>query len=586
MATYSKEIIGEVLRATDIVEVVSRTLELKPSSGGRYLALCPFHHEKTPSFTVSRDRQMYHCFGCGKGGDAISFLREFDGLTFNEALQRLAEDAGIRLPVPSSRESGEDKHRARLLEVNAFAAQFFSDALRDPLRGGKGRAYLKTRELRPETVARFGLGYAADTWSGFTDAARLKGFDERLLEASGLVRRSDKGSCYDFFRDRLMVPIRDTAGRVVAFGGRDLGGESAAKYINTPENDLYKKSRVLYGLYEARDAMRREKRAILVEGYFDLLRPFDVGIENVVATCGTALTADQARLLRRYVPEVVIVYDGDAAGIQAAVRGVSILTAADLSVRALALPRGQDPDDFIRAEGAEAFSQRIACAPDFVTFYVDMSQERLETIEGRTAVARELFAILTHLDDELRREEYLKRMAQALNINEWTVRNEYQKTVRQSGYRSVKQAQPAADDIRKIPMDDCDFLAAIMNAAPLRTKVEDAIAALPLSKTPFVEALAVVLRGPRPETIYEFEDETARQLYTAATSQAPPEPERAEILVEKRLARLKRDALTEESAKLQEAIFKAERQKDTDRVMEFLEQKMSIDKRIQELGAS
>ncbi len=574
-----------MLRATDIVDVVSRAVELKPSSGGRSVGLCPFHHEKTPSFTVSRDRQTYHCFGCGKGGDAISFLCEFDGLSFVEALQQLAEGAGIRLPAAAAHESGQDQHRARLLDVNAFAAQFFAETLRDPLKGGKGRRYLNTRNLKEETLKRFGLGYAGEGWSAFTDAARVKGFDERLLEASGLVRRSDRGSCYDFFRDRLMVPIRDTSGRVVAFGGRDLSGDSPAKYINTPENDLYKKSRVLYGLYEARDAMRREKRAILVEGYFDLLRPFDAGIEHVVATCGTALTVDQARLLRRYVSEVIIVYDGDAAGIQAALRGVSLLTAAGLSVRALALPAGYDPDDFIQSEGADAFLERVASAPDFVTFYVEMSQARLETIEGRTTVARELFFILTSLDDELRREEYLKRMAQVLNLNEWSVRSEYQKAARQSG-RRFDRAAAASQDVPRINTDDCDFLASIMSLAPLRAKVEEAVGNMRLPGSPFVEALTRVLRGAGPEAIHEFEDETARRMYTAATSQEPPDSARAEILVDKRLARLERDVLLEESARLQEAIRKAEHEKDSARLMELLPQKMSIDKRIQKLGAA
>ena len=585
LATYSKETINEVLRAADIVEVVSRAVELKPSSGGRFLALCPFHHEKTPSFTVSRDRQTYHCFGCGKGGDAISFLCEFDGLSFVEALQRLADDAGIRLPAMTSRESGQDQRRGRLLDVNAFAAQFYTDALHDPLKGGKGRRYLNGRNFKDETIKRFGLGYAAEGWSGLTDAARLKGFDERLLEASGLVRRSDKGSCYDFFRDRLMVPIRDTSGRVVAFGGRDLSGDSPAKYINTPENELYKKSRVLFGLYEARDAMRREQRAVLVEGYFDLLRPFEVGIENVVATCGTALTAEQAQLLHRYVPEVIIVYDGDAAGIQAAIRGVSILTAAGISVRALTLPAGQDPDDFIQSDGAQAFTERIASAPDFVTFYVEMSRERLGTIEGRTAIARELFGILANLDDELRREEYLKRMAQVLNLNEWSVRSEYQKAARQTARRAARQEQ-ANPPSYKVTLDDLDFLAVVMTVESMRAKVEQSIEGFELPDTPFGQVLAEVIHGATPETLYALNDEAARQLYTAATSQTPPNGERAEIIVDKRLVRLERDALKQEEATLKEAIFKAQEANDEDRLMELLDRQLSIAKRREKLGAA
>ena len=227
----------------------------------------------------------------------------------------------------------------------------------------------------------------------------------------------------------------------------------------------------------------------------------------------------------------------------------------------------------------------MASAPDFVTFYVEMSQARLETIEGRTTVARELFSILTSLDDELRREEYLKRMAQVLNLNEWSVRSEYQKAARQSG-RRIDRAAAASQDVPRINTDDCDFLASIMSLAPLRAKVEEAVGNMRLPGSPFVEALTRVLRGAGPEAIHEFEDETARRMYTAATSQEPPDSARAEILVDKRLARLERDVLLEESARLQEAIRKAEHEKDSARLMELLPQKMSIDKRIQKLGAA
>jgi DNA primase len=292
--------------------------------------------------------------------------------------------------------------------------------------------------LKPETIKRFGLGYAPDGWSSLLDAARTAGFKEPVAEASGLARRGDRDA-YDFFRNRLMIPIRDVSNNVVAFGGRDLG-DGTPKYINSPENALYKKSRVLYGLCEGRDAMRREKRAILVEGYFDLMRCFDAGIENVVATCGTALTPEQAGLIHRYVPEVVIVYDADAAGIRAALRGVGLLTDAGLTVRAMTLPDGKDPDDFIRAHGADAFRDLVDGALDFVTFYVRMSRDRLDTIEGRTTVAREIFTILASLNDELRRDEYLKRAARELNLHEWVCQGEFMKFLRDAAGRTTPTA--------------------------------------------------------------------------------------------------------------------------------------------------
>ncbi|HOT50930.1 MAG TPA: toprim domain-containing protein, partial [Candidatus Hydrogenedentes bacterium] len=279
----------------------------------------------------------------------------------------------------------------------------FQDCIGDVLKGGLGRQYLKTRELKPETVKRFGLGYAPDGGNRFVEAARAKGFKDNVIEASGLARRNERG-LFDFFRNRLMIPIRDISGNPVAFGGRDLG-DGVPKYINSPENALYKKTRTLYGLFEAREGMRREKRVLLVEGYFDLMRCFDAGIDHVVATCGTALTAEQAALIRRYVPEVVIVYDADLAGIRAALRGVSLLTNAGLTVRAMTLPDGKDPDEYIRKHGPESFRALADAAADFVTFYVRMSENRLDTIEGRTAVARELFVILAGINDELRVNE-------------------------------------------------------------------------------------------------------------------------------------------------------------------------------------
>jgi len=495
LATYSKETITQVLTSTDIVDVVGRVLELKPSSGGRFLALCPFHNEKTPSFTVSRDRQSFHCFGCGKGGDAISFLQEYDGLSFTESLLRLAESAGVQLPEKSDYDAAGDKQRKSLLDINSFAARFYFNTLNDPLKGGKARKYLKERNLKPETLKRFGLGYAPET-GALLSAAKTEGYKEYSLEAAGLVRRGDRGDYYDFFRDRLMVPIRDTSGRVVAFGGRDLGGKSPAKYVNTPENELYKKSRVLYGLSEARDAMRREKKAILVEGYFDLMRPFDVGIENVVATCGTALTNDQAKLVKRYVPEVVIVYDGDRAGIQAALRGVSILTAVGLTVKALTLPEGMDPDDFIVSEGKEAFRELLENAQDFVTFYAAMNADKLQSIEGKTDVARELFTIIASLDDELRRDEYLKRTARVLDLNEWSVRAEYDKRTHSTRRRTpINVREKTETGSQSFNKDDCDFLAAILTIKPLHEKAKQMLSDVQLPQNVFGEILARVFCG-------------------------------------------------------------------------------------------
>lgn len=584
MGKFSQEIKARVLAATDIVELIGSALELKPSGAGRFKALCPFHNEKTPSFSVSRDRQTFYCFGCQKGGDAINWVMEHDALAFPEALRKLADRAGIELPAPTERDSKEDYLRRQLIELGGFAAAFYAGLLKDPMKGGRGRAYLKTRELKDETVKRFGLGFAPEGWSHFLDAARAKGFRDAVLDASGLVKRGERGSFYDTFRDRLMVPIKDVSGNVVAFGGRDLGGETQAKYINSPETVIYKKGRILYGLHEAREALRHEKRAVLVEGYFDLMRCFDAGVCNVIASCGTALTAEQANLIRRYVPEVVIVYDGDAAGVNAALRATAILTAAGLTVRALTLPDGKDPDDYIRSEGVEAFRERVDAAQDFVTFYVRMNEARLGNIEGKTDVAKEVFTIVQSLDDAMRTDEYLKRLARELQLDEWSVRREYQAQLqRRDAQRSIDK--PAASPRSVFTIDDSDFIAALLTGDQLRERVRHELTGLSLKPGPFAEVLIAVLAADNGQALGRIENEDADRLYAAASNRHVDAEAGLEI-VEKRLTTIRRETLLDEDASVLEQMRDAKRRGDIATEAQLATRRVSIRKEIDRLGAA
>lgn len=586
MGKYTQEIKAQVLAATDIVEIIGASLELKPAGAGRFKALCPFHHEKTPSFNVSRDRQTFYCFGCEKGGDALSWVMEHDGLPFPEALRKLADRAGIELPAPTERDSKEDYLRRQLIELNGFAAGFYADLLNDGLKGAKGRQYLKTRQLKEETIKRFGLGFAPEGWSSLLDAARAKGFRDAVLDASGLVKRGERGTFYDTFRDRLMVPIRDVSGNVVAFGGRDLGGESQAKYINSPETAIYKKSRVLYGLYDAREALRHEKRAILVEGYFDLMRCFDAGVCNVIASCGTALTTEQANLVRRYVPEVIVLFDGDAAGVRAALRGIAILTSAGLTVRALTLPDAKDPDDYIRDHGVNSFRTLLDAAQDFVTFYVRMNQDRLGTIEGRTDVAKEVFTIVQSLGDALRTDEYLKRTARELQLDEWSVRREYQAQLqRRDASASVSAARPPAPPRAKFTMDDTDFIAALLSGDELRARVREKLSGTMLKPGPLAEVLIALLDNKDGGAIGPFENPDAGQLYAAATNRHL-DPELGVELVEKRLTSLRREALLDEDASVVEQIRDAKSRGDSTAEAELALRRVGIRQEIDRLGAA
>ena len=589
----SRETINQVRAAVDIVEVIGARLSLNPSGGDRYKALSPFTNEKTPSFIVSRDRQMFHCFSSGRGVVFFFFLMEFEGLSFAEALRKLADQAGIPLAPASEQDDREEYLRTQLLELGRFAADFFRRLLADPLAGAPGRDYLAKRALKPETVAKFGLGYAPDQWDALVSAAVKRQFKNYVLEASGLFRRGESGGrgLYDFFRNRVIFPIRDISGNVVAFGGRDLG-QSPAKYINSPETAVYKKSRVLYGLHEAREGIRAEKCAVLVEGYFDLLRCFDAGITNVVATCGTALTEQQAALIRRYAPKVALVYDGDAAGVKAALRGSGVLTAAGLEVTALALPDNKDPDDFIREDGADRFREMVKNAPDFVSFYARMNRDRTVTVEGRTEVARELFEMIRHVTNRMKVDEYLGVIERALGLQPWSSRREFERVAAERergpaaapGGRTVEAAAERPAPHR----DDVEFLSAVLTYPALLRRAAEACAGLTLPGSPFAEALRALFEagGATPAAADGLDSDAAKALWSGAMVDEPPTPDRAEEVVSQRVTALVREAIRQEAEGLLVEIARADRDKDWPALRRLQQRKIELDRRRDGLPAA
>ena len=583
MSKYSREMIAQVAAANDIVDVIGSSVDLKPSGTDRYKGLSPFTNEKTPSFTVSRDRQMYHCFSSDQGGDVISFVMQYEGWTFGEAIQKLAERAGIKLESSGVEDDREAYMRRRILELNGFAAKFYQRTLLDPIGGALGREYMKTRQLKEATETKFGLGLAPDDWSQLYAAAARKKFRDSEIMASGLARRGDR-NLYDFFRNRLIVPIKDVSGNVVAFGGRDLG-DSPAKYINSPETASYKKSRILYGLYEARDAMRRQKQAILVEGYFDLMRCFDVGIENVVATCGTALTEPQAMLIKRYVPEVVVLYDGDMAGIRAALKSISILTAVGLTVRALTPPGGKDPDDFIRDDGVDVFKECISGAPDFVTFYIEMSKERTRTIEGRTDVTHELFEIIRKLDEPIRVDQYITLIAAGLGFHDWDCKRSFErfcKTRRRPRIvQSKSDSQTVAPNV--VRKDNIDFIAALLAYPELRSTFLKESKVISAEDPAFMVAKRLC-ETKEQITLHDLEDEVEKKLFSAAVNTEMPESVKANLFVTERIVRFKRDLFENELAQLQPQIRQAEKDKDQKRLAELCNRNMELNIQLEDLN--
>lgn len=404
---YSDDIIEEVRQKNDIVDVVSQYVRLT-RRGSTYFGLCPFHNEKTPSFSVTPGKQMYYCFGCGAGGNVYNFIMEYENYTFGEALKHLADRAGVELPkIEYSREVREKaEQRAELLEINKQAAQYYYYQLRTE--GGKiGYQYLSGRGLSEETMRKFGLGYSDKFGGGLYKFLKSKGYSDERLRESGLFNVDERHGMYDKFWNRVIFPIMDVNNRVIGFGGRVMG-DGKPKYLNSPETKIFDKSRNLYGLNIARTT--RKKYLILCEGYMDVISMHQAGFTNAVASLGTALTSGHASLLKRYTQEVLLLYDSDEAGIRAALRGIPILRDAGVSSRVVNLKPYKDPDEFIKNMGAEAFEERLGQASDSFMFRVSIAESEfpMDEPQGQNRFFERCAELLLELKDELERNLYIE----------------------------------------------------------------------------------------------------------------------------------------------------------------------------------
>ncbi len=407
MGVLDSDVVRRVKERIDIVELIGDYVQLK-KAGRNYKGLCPFHGEKTPSFSVSPERQSFHCFGCGKGGDAFSFLMELEGLTFPEALQQLADRAGVDLP-----RRGLKRRDRTLGDVLEMAGAFYEELLRS--RAGKaGARYLERRGLAAGDRAAFQLGWAPSSWDALTRYLSDKGVPPRLLLESGLAMEGRRGF-YDRFRGRIMFPIRDITGRLIAFGGRLVDGEGA-KYINSPENELYSKRKSLYLVNRAKRAIREKGRSILVEGYMDAIRLQISGFEESVASLGTALTEDQARILKRLADRCYICYDSDVAGQEATLRGMYILQESGLDVHVVVLPEGKDPDELLVSGGQDLFEEALAKARPLLEHHLHLRREALTDRERRREALSDLLAGLARLPD-LEIAPFLPELAQVLGVS-------------------------------------------------------------------------------------------------------------------------------------------------------------------------
>jgi DNA primase len=424
------DFVEQLKSSIDIVKVIGDYVRLKRAgSTGRYVGLCPFHQEKTPSFSVNQTRQFYKCFGCGAGGDALKFVMEIDGLTFPEALRLLADRNGIPMPKRADYADPESKLRAALLEIHEIAAAAFEANLRGP-QGAETRAYLERRGVSTELIQSFGLGFAGSSGHSLVRHISREKFTHEQIEASGLVRRRDDGSLYDTFRGRLMFPIHNESWKVIAFGGRAMRDDDPAKYINSPETPIYRKTSILYNLHRARDGMRRSGRVVLVEGYMDVIGVHAAGVKEVVASCGTALTPGQVRVMHRHADHVVVNFDPDNAGANAAEKAIQLFLDEGLHVRVLALDGGLDPDEYVKKSGADAYRAKLDAASGYFHWLADRARSKydMRSSEGRMDAFKFLLPSVQKISDRLERAAVANDLASYLGVSAGLVLDQFKKS--------------------------------------------------------------------------------------------------------------------------------------------------------------
>lgn len=435
---YSEDLVEEIRLKNDIVDVISGYVKLQ-KKGSSYFGLCPFHNEKSPSFSVSRSKQMYYCFGCGAGGNVFTFVMEYENYTFAEALKFLAQRAGVELPeIEYSNEAKEKANlKATLLEINKLAAKYFYAQLKTE-KGQVAHTYLTDRGLSEETITAFGLGYSNIYSDDLYKYLKMKGYSDELLLKAGLISVSEKNGVYDKFWNRVMFPIMDVNNRVIGFGGRVMG-KGEPKYLNSPETEVFDKSRNLYGLNRARTS--RKNYFLLCEGYMDVIALHQAGFTNAIASLGTAFTSGHASLIKRYVNEVYLTFDSDEAGTKAALRAIPILKQAGITAKIIRMEPYKDPDEFIKNMGAEAFEERINKARNGFLFSLEILERDydMNSPEGKTDFQNEVAKRLTQFEEELERDNYIEAVAQKYHISQENLRKKVGKIAIQTGL-----ATPAA----------------------------------------------------------------------------------------------------------------------------------------------
>ncbi len=516
-----KETIEEIRSRCNVVEVVGAYLPQLRRRGSTFKCNCPFHQEKTPSFTVNETRQIFHCFGCGAGGDVFRFVMDYEKVDFVTAVKILAERAGVEIVYEGGQPENSGNKDA-LYKIHSEAAAFYHRLLVEGSEGVEARRYLEERDLPLEILKEFQVGFAPNEWDGLMKRALKKGYTAEQLEAAGLVvpsERNGKKSHYDRFRNRVMFPICDPMGRVIGFSGRIMNkAEKGAKYVNSPETLLFRKNQVLFAFDKARKPIVEARQAIVVEGQIDAIRCHQAGLTNVVASQGTALTENHARLIKRYADEVVLVLDADAAGVKAALASSEIFIAAELSVRVVTLPEKEDPDSLIKKSGAEALTVLIKEAPAALDFLVDClgQQEDMATEAGRMRVVKAVLNLIRHCPSAARRDPMIHRAADLLNISPQALNQDLRREQRNQrpAPRRTEEAVPETAPPKTYPQEEISLLELLVHHySEVRSIVHDYLPAGclvdPICRE-LVELLMVDLPEALTEGFHDFDEETQR----------------------------------------------------------------------------
>lgn len=567
----------QVKEATDIVAVIGQYVALK-KRGVNYLGLCPFHTEKTPSFNVHPDRQFFHCFGCGKGGDVFTFLMEHEGWTFPETLKYCADRAGIRLPERRSDDSAEARRRNDVYEVLRIANDGYQRALFLP-QGKHALEYITNRGFREETLKRAGIGYAPNAYDTLTRAARAQGLSEQALLNAGLLSESQRGDRpYDRFRNRITFPIHNLSGKVVGFGARAILPEDEPKYLNSPETEVYHKGQILYGLHFAREAIRRADRALLVEGYLDWLTMVENGFENVVAVSGTALTDQQAATLARFCRRVTLIFDADSAGQRAALRGIEIAINAGVSVDIAALPTGEDPDSFLHRHGPERFRQLLDAVSSVIDFRVERERAQAGSLDfmALERLAKEFADLASRISEPARRDAFLSEAAGSLRLPESRLRdlvrtsNAAPPANRPQTARPLSESLLREEEFLRVLLENDQYLdSARHRIAP--SDFEDAR----LGKM-FSTLLAKTAQGQRPRTPAELGESSQETDWWARLLAHSIDHILAPRLFEDGLRRFRERQLKRRLLEMKQEIAQAEKRGDHDSINRLLEERRRL----------